>query len=88
MAEIGGQYRHPWPNVEAAEMPIEQGVHGEAVAVMGNSPLAALGGRWGYAPCRVVVPGEGRVGRLFVRIILAAGVTAQRVEPADSDGAG
>jgi hypothetical protein len=36
----------------------------------------------------VVVPGEGRVGRLFVRIIPAAGVTAQRVEPADNDGAG
>ena len=40
-----------------------------------DSRPAALGGRWGYAACRVVVPGEGRVGRLFVRIIPAAGVT-------------
>jgi integrase/recombinase XerD len=35
----------------------------------------ALGGRRGYAPCRVVSAGGGRVGRLFVRIIPAAGVT-------------
>ena len=37
---------------------------------------APLGGRRGYVPCRVVVPGEGRVGRVFVRIIPAVGVTA------------
>ena len=35
-----------------------------------------LGGRRGYVPCRVVVPGEGRVGRVFVRIIPTVGVTA------------
>src|SRR5271166_4107320 len=35
-----------------------------------------LGGRRGYAPCRVVLPGGGRVGSVFVRIIPAVAVTA------------
>ena len=37
---------------------------------------APLGGRRGYVPCRVVVPGGRRVGRVLVRIIPTVGVTA------------
>jgi integrase len=35
----------------------------------------ALGGRRGYAPCRRVCAGGDRAGSVFVRIILAVGVT-------------
>jgi hypothetical protein len=46
-----------------------------------------LGGRRGYVPCRVVVPGEGCVGRVFVRIIPTVGVTAPASRASRSEAA-
>ena len=51
---------------------------------------AALGGRRGYAPCRRVSAGGGRAGSVFVRIILAVGVTgpASRASRSETARAG
>jgi hypothetical protein len=71
VTQVVGQHRHAGPGIDAGVVPVDQGPHGETVAVMRNSALETLCGRLGYVPCREVSAGRSGGARIAVRIIPA-----------------